>query len=236
MRKTDACSQCKALDEKVFKVKEMMPGENAPPMHPYCHCSVAAHMDDSSYQEWLNGYKNHGLDFESWQQLTAQGQDGKIQLEENELSALMKYKSSESFVINDLLRSYKEPEKLPDREKQFVNHLDSALSKMPNYEGNLIRTVDFSDYPDQEERLEKYVEQFSLDDNIDIYQYWSASKEKGYNNKSKVRIYIQKSKKAKDISGFGLDEKEVLYERNSRFHVLSKELHKGIWYILLEEV
>lgn len=233
--KTDACSRCKALNEKVFKVKEMMPGENAPPMHPYCHCSTAAHMDDSSYQEWLNGYKNHGLDFETWQQLKAQGQDGKIQLDENERSALMKYKSSESFVINDLLRTHKEPEKLPDREKQFVNRLDSALTKMPRYEGDLVRTVDFSDWPNGDEMLEEYAEEFVINDTIIIDQYWSTSKNEAYNKDAKMKIYIIDSKNGRNISAFGLDEKEVLYERKSKFYIASKECIDGVWYILLKE-
>lgn len=62
----DVCSVCKALDGKHFKVDDMMPGENAPPMHPGCHCSVAAYMDDEAYEEWLNSYEEHGLNFEDW--------------------------------------------------------------------------------------------------------------------------------------------------------------------------
>lgn len=65
-RNLDACATCKALDGKIFKVKEMMPGENAPPMHPYCHCATTAHMDLDSYQKWLDGYKDHGLSFKEW--------------------------------------------------------------------------------------------------------------------------------------------------------------------------
>ena len=62
----DVCSVCKALDGKHFKVDDMMPGENAPPMHPGCHCSVAAYMDDELYEEWINSYQEHGLNFEDW--------------------------------------------------------------------------------------------------------------------------------------------------------------------------
>lgn len=43
--KGDVCPICKGLDDKHFKVDDMMPGENAPPMHPNCHCSTAAYMD-----------------------------------------------------------------------------------------------------------------------------------------------------------------------------------------------
>ena len=64
--KGDVCPICKALDGKHFKAEDMMPGENAPPMHPNCHCSTAAYMDDEAYEEWINSYKEHGLDFETW--------------------------------------------------------------------------------------------------------------------------------------------------------------------------
>ena len=50
-----ACDICKALNGKIFKVKDMEPGENAAPMHPHCHCSTAAHfsMSDDEYEKLL---------------------------------------------------------------------------------------------------------------------------------------------------------------------------------------
>lgn len=39
-----ACPICKAIDDRVFPVAKMMPGENAPPMHPYCRCSTSTYM------------------------------------------------------------------------------------------------------------------------------------------------------------------------------------------------
>lgn len=65
--KGDVCPICKRLDDKHFKVDDMMPGENAPPMHPNCHCSTAAYMDNEAYEEWINSYQEHGLNFEDWQ-------------------------------------------------------------------------------------------------------------------------------------------------------------------------
>ena len=67
--KGDVCPICKGLDDKHFKVDDMMPGENAPPMHPNCHCSTAAYMDNEAYEEWINSYQEHGLNFETWKQL-----------------------------------------------------------------------------------------------------------------------------------------------------------------------
>lgn len=48
-----ACEECRKLDGKHFKIKDMMPAENAPPMHPNCRCSTAAYVDEKEYGEWL---------------------------------------------------------------------------------------------------------------------------------------------------------------------------------------
>ena len=64
----DACPICKALDGKHFKVKKMMPGTNAPPMHPNCRCSVAAYEDSEDYEAWLN-YLSKGGTTEEWNKL-----------------------------------------------------------------------------------------------------------------------------------------------------------------------
>lgn len=66
--KTDVCSTCKALDGKHFKVEDMMPGTNAPPMHPRCHCSVAAYEDSEDYEKWLD-FLEQGGTTEEWKSL-----------------------------------------------------------------------------------------------------------------------------------------------------------------------
>ena len=48
------CEICEGLKGKHFKVAKMMPGENAPPMHPHCRCSTAAYSDRKEYEEWLD--------------------------------------------------------------------------------------------------------------------------------------------------------------------------------------
>ena len=50
----DACDICKELNGKHFKVKDMMPGDNAPPVHPHCRCSTSAYEDSSEYEAWLD--------------------------------------------------------------------------------------------------------------------------------------------------------------------------------------
>ncbi|HFR3225637.1 TPA: minor capsid protein [Streptococcus suis] len=52
-----ACPNCAKLDGKIFKVKDMEPGENAAPMHPWCHCSTGAHADDKAGGSTLDEYE-----------------------------------------------------------------------------------------------------------------------------------------------------------------------------------
>lgn len=44
---TSACKICKPLDEKVFRIDDMQSGKNAPPMHPFCKCTIASHYVES---------------------------------------------------------------------------------------------------------------------------------------------------------------------------------------------
>ena len=63
----DCCHICKEKDGKHFKVKDMMPGENAAPLHPHCRCSVAAYEDSDDYEEWLSFLEKGGTTAE-WEQ------------------------------------------------------------------------------------------------------------------------------------------------------------------------
>lgn len=41
-----ACEVCADLDGKIFPVETMLQGFDAPPIHPHCRCSTAAHMSE----------------------------------------------------------------------------------------------------------------------------------------------------------------------------------------------
>lgn len=62
------CPICEAVAKKndgVYKVAKMMPGLNAPPMHPHCRCSTAAYEDDAAYEAWLD-FLDKGGTTEEW--------------------------------------------------------------------------------------------------------------------------------------------------------------------------
>lgn len=61
------CDIFRPLDGKVFKVKDMAVGENAPPMHSNCHCCTGLHWDGKAYNEWLDsGAAADGVSFEDF--------------------------------------------------------------------------------------------------------------------------------------------------------------------------
>ena len=213
------CSTCKPLNGRHFKVENMTIGDNAPPMHPLCRCSTAAHMDDEDYDNWLRGYKDHGLSFADWK---------KKNLLKNEKGALNEYISSGGYKINEKLRKKM---KLGADDKEFISNLDSALSKMSTYSGNLLRTLYI---PNVKER-EKFLKSYKINGEISYNEYVSTSKGLGYNDGANIMIYIQNAKSGKDISNFNSKEQEVLYERDAKFITLSVKEDKGIIYILLEE-
>lgn len=77
--------------------------------------------------------------------------------------------------------------------------MDLAPDKMPKYEGDLIRTVNFSDWPDCDERTADFVKAFIPGKNIQIRQYWSISKNEGYDEEAGVKKYIYKTLKMDEI-------------------------------------
>lgn len=66
--KHGTCDICRGLNGKHFKVKDMMPGENAPPIHPHCRCSTAAWEDSKEYEAWLDHLAAGGTTKE-WEKL-----------------------------------------------------------------------------------------------------------------------------------------------------------------------
>lgn len=60
-----ACPICKELDGRIFDVKKMKAGLNAPPIHPNCHCTTAPYIDDNEYEQWLTWLEKGGTT-EQW--------------------------------------------------------------------------------------------------------------------------------------------------------------------------
>lgn len=60
---------CRSLDKKRFPVAEAMPGQNYPPMHPWCRSTTIADMPDS----WLREMKQSAIDPATGKRITVPG-------------------------------------------------------------------------------------------------------------------------------------------------------------------
>lgn len=154
---------------------------------------------------------------------------GENNLSYAESRALTNYVNSDSYVINDKLRSGYE---LTDAEKMFCTDLDNALKKMPTYSGNLSRSLYFY----TEEEVLNFIKEFQEGQTIKFAEYISTTKGTNlYNPEGQVQIYVEDSLKGRNLGSFNEQELEVLYERNMRFRVKRKITVEKKWYILLEE-
>ena len=152
-------------------------------------------------------------------------------LTSDEIGAVVRYVGPESYLLNDKLRR-KAVRELTDLEQQWIENLDLALEKLPNYEGDLNRSITFL----HDEDAEKFFETFKEDQEYAPEQYLSTTKAGMYNEEGQVQIYIQNARNGKDLHGLNDMENEVLYPRNAKFRIVNKTKHNGKFYILLEEV
>lgn len=157
---------------------------------------------------------------------------------DEERSAILQYKSSESFKINAKLRDGLE---LSEQEKRFVENLDSGLRKLPKVEGTLYRTLNFDDVSDTKEEFDAFMAEHEEGTWVLYDAYTSAStKSDGYpladGAKFGAVIHID-GKNARDLNGFGNNfESEVIYPRGTKFDVRKISVEEdGYTHIYLEE-
>lgn len=228
------CDKCAALDgvevgmDEVFNTgsRSLFDGQNLlPPAHPRCACAVQyvetgePYVQTQEYMYNVNELENSLSSFE----------ENDIILTDEERYALNQYMSFESYNLNEKLRY---SQALTENEQIMCTNLDSALQKMSKYQGNVTRSVEFGD----KKQAEKYVKQYEIDTKISFKEFISTTCSEGlYNPDGEVQIFIRNSRNGRDISMFNQGEKEVLYERNSSFKVIKKEMYEGKYYILLEE-
>ena len=112
-----ACDKCKAIDGKIFKVKDMMPGTNAPPMHPRCHCATAPYWDEEMFEAWLEA--DTDLEFAEWNRLKKKKSIPQIELKD---AGLKTYSEDE---INEIA-------------KQTDKLIDKYIKKKSKWSGNII--------------------------------------------------------------------------------------------------
>ena len=146
-----------------------------------------------------------------------------IKLSENEKHAINSYISSEAYTWNDKLRR---GVKLTKEEKKQISNLDSALQKMPTYQGVLYRSVSDFGIPD----VQEFIVGHKPGMEISFPEFLSSSTEV-YDDSFPIQ-YVITSKTGRDIRKFNSQEKEILFERDSMFYI-SKVVNNVIY---MEEI
>ncbi|SDY13465.1 phage minor capsid protein [Eubacterium barkeri] len=149
------------------------------------------------------------------------------QLSAAETGAVKRYISSESYKINEALRS---GEPLSKTEINFVAHLDGAINKLPKYNGTLYRSVTFYNQED----FTAFLESHRIGQTVRYPAYTSASKTI-YNPDDSLRIKILNVSSGADLGAFNPEEKEVLYKHGQLFKVIDVYTEEGKPFIVMEE-
>ncbi len=222
---------CRKLDLKVFNIDDAEIGVNLPPLHPFCRSVIVPAYENENRAgrtRWArNPITGKGtkvpadMSYDEWYK--------KYVLSDDEKYALNQYISSKSYILNEKLR---QGLPLTDEENNLIMNLDSALDKMPKYQGNLNRSLFFNN----EDDLNKFLKKHQVGNTVEYDEYISTTFGNVYNPDGQIQIYIANSKNGYDISSFNKGEKEVLYKHNNRFTVDNIIAKDGIINILLKEV
>ena len=136
----------------------------------------------------------------------------------------MKYISSESYKINDKLRR---GTALSKGDRQFVEALDQALRKLPEYRGTVYRSLAMGL---EIEDADAFVAEYVVGKGKQFPSYISSSL--GVYDPDMPIQYIITSRHGKDMTMFNAGEREVLFPRDTWFHVTKVSGHT----IYMEEI
>ncbi|MDK7109085.1 ADP-ribosyltransferase [Lactobacillus iners] len=176
------------------------------PVHPNCRCSIGA---------W-------------WKDETSYSKYDKV-ITDDDIQALNNYISSDSYRINEKLRLNIWDNDLQEK----VHKLDSALSKMPIYDGKepLQRDLFFMDY----EKMDKFIKELSKGRFFVDKAYLSASKDHYGEGTEQVHMIIKHCKSARDVSKYNYNEQEVIFPRNTKFRIVKTYEQNGIMTVVMLE-
>lgn len=242
----DACDTCRALDGKVFPINRMNIGDNAPPMHPNCHCSTGPHMDRKNYDEWLDGLANgkHSLRLDEYKKISDVKNDLKKQvtvLSKSEKEILTRYTGNLAMQMNFALNTGRER-----KFKKEIELLDKTLLKgVINDSITVYRKADAINYIKGTnaslDELKQLVGQtiiekgytstsFNYFDNINLLgrnMYIEFVVPKGYKGALYLKPLAYKMFKNQD---------ELLFKRGLCYNVIEAEEKDGCFYIKAEVI
>lgn len=178
-------------------------------------------------KEALNG--NSYIAFDDSQILRTDNESNELTFSEKQ--AVMQYKSSESFLVNSVLRG---EDTISAETDAIITNLKSALVKLPSYSGKVYRNIGFR----FKENFDNFINEHSGRDTVIYKDFTSASKvPDGYTVDMEYTVHYEiESLNAKDIEKYGItSEREVLFDTDTEFKINSFEVKDNEIFIKCEE-
>lgn len=208
------CEICAELSGRAFPLEEAEVGLNLPPIHPNCKCTIRAKTKFGMFKdrEGVNPLKENPK-FEEWKKkyVKDKAPEPLEKLTNDEQYAMNSYISSSAYTWNDKLRR---GVKLTKEEKKQIRNLDSALQKMPTYQGTLYRSVSDFGIPD----VQEFIDSHKIG-SIKQFPEFLSSSTTVYDDSFPIQYMIQ-SKNGHDIRKFNNAEQEILFERMTKFVIM----------------
>lgn len=136
------------------------------------------------------------------------------ELTDDELSAINRYVSSESYILNDGLRK---GEKMTDALEELKSNLDRAIVKLPKYNEEVYRSLSLSMMGD----VEGFNKEHQPGKTV-IYTAFTSTGTSVYDEDMDIQLII-KCKNGADLRTFNPNEQEILFGRESSFFVTERK-------------
>lgn len=167
---------------------------------------------------------------------TVPGAQTGAKLSTEEEGSLLSYKSGDSYRINSKLWS---GAPLDAQQQEIVSRLDSALTKLPKYEGTVYRNLGFDDVGGAD-ALAAFLAGHQVGDAVTYTAFTStSSRVDGYPIEGNHRVHLViEGKNGRNVAGYGNNmESEVLFPRKTVFVITKAETDaQGVPVIYMQEV
>lgn len=246
----DTCAFCMHLSSLGWMPasKAILRGEHAEHIHANCDCEFAIRFDGKSTVEGYSPQKFKKI-FDNAEGNTLKDKINAIRREQSarnyqkiiysnghsvylskdEYRAINRYISSESYTLNEALRTQAQ---LSNEQKKMVSDLDSVIEKLPKFNGNVTRSLMFPD----DESARKFISSLNSTDVVNFKQYISATTSSElYNEGGQVQIAFVNTKSCADLTPLNQGEMEVLFGRGAKFKLKECEEQFGKFWIVMEE-
>ena len=164
------------------------------------------------------------------------GTEASQMLSTEEKGSLLSYKSGDSYRINSKLWS---GAPLDAQQQEIVSRLDSALTKLPKYEGTVYRNLGFDDVGGAD-ALAAFLAGHQVGDVVRYQAFTStSSRVDGYPIEGDHRVHLViEGKNGRDVAGYGSNmESEILFPRKTAFLITKSETDaQGVPVIYMQEV